>query len=190
MVIGLLKIALNVSSHICWKWCKMAISIYILPISYMCIWFSWAPRRCTGEKSHGLATWTFAGNLCRESLIPKHVSLIIMNCLSCSFIHSLCFGPGSCLCAKGWSTAVWNGLPERPLSVSPRDSSCYSPEPWLLPGCSYVFDSLVRYVAHLQPFVSYLLLNRHAAAPLGVRSGIKGPEYDFIIWVLSFHDKL
>jgi len=35
VVIGLLKIALNVSSHICWKWCKMAIRIYILPILYM-----------------------------------------------------------------------------------------------------------------------------------------------------------
>ncbi|CAL8363558.1 unnamed protein product [Lota lota] len=65
-----------------------------------------------------------------------------INCLSFSFIHSLCFSPGSCLCAKGWSTAVWNGLPDRPLSLSPR-ASCYSPEPWLLPGCSYVYDSLV-----------------------------------------------
>ncbi|KAJ3589069.1 hypothetical protein NHX12_009917 [Muraenolepis orangiensis] len=51
---------------------------------------------------------------------------------------SLCFGPDSFLGAKGWSTAVWNGL-----GVEPRDSSCYSPEPWLLPGCSYVYDSLV-----------------------------------------------
>ncbi|XP_056451062.1 uncharacterized protein LOC130386272 isoform X1 [Gadus chalcogrammus] len=54
----------------------------------------------------------------------------------------LCCSPGSCLCAKGWSTAVWNGLPDRAVSLSPR-ASCFSPEPWLLPGCSYVYDSLV-----------------------------------------------
>lgn len=44
---------------------------------------------------------------------------------------SLCLSPGSCVCAKTWSSAVWNG---------PCDPA---PEPWLLPGCSSVYDSLV-----------------------------------------------
>ncbi|XP_029923889.1 stem-loop binding protein 2 isoform X1 [Myripristis murdjan] len=57
---------------------------------------------------------------------------------------SFCFSPRSCVCAKGWATAVWNGLPDLPLAISSRDSSsCYTPEPWLLPGCSSVYDSLV-----------------------------------------------
>ncbi|XP_058483699.1 stem-loop binding protein 2 [Solea solea] len=50
------------------------------------------------------------------------------------------FGPWSCVCAKGWSAAAWNGLPDPLLAAS---SGCSTPEPWLLPGCSYVYDSLV-----------------------------------------------
>nr|XP_061801381.1 uncharacterized protein LOC133592747 [Nerophis lumbriciformis] len=56
---------------------------------------------------------------------------------------SFCFSPRSCVCAKGWSSAVWNGLPE-PLLTS---AGCAAPEPWLLPGCSSVFDSLVSNVS-------------------------------------------
>uniref|UniRef100_A0A8C6SVM7 Histone RNA hairpin-binding protein RNA-binding domain-containing protein n=1 Tax=Neogobius melanostomus TaxID=47308 RepID=A0A8C6SVM7_9GOBI len=48
---------------------------------------------------------------------------------------SLCLSPGSCVCAKSWSSAVWNG-PCGP-----------DPEPWLLPGCSSVYDSLVSNVS-------------------------------------------
>ncbi|XP_030010485.1 stem-loop binding protein 2 [Sphaeramia orbicularis] len=40
-----------------------------------------------------------------------------------------------------WSAAVWNGLSDPLLAVT---SSGYpAPEPWLLPGCSSVYDSLV-----------------------------------------------
>lgn len=53
---------------------------------------------------------------------------------------SFCLSPRSCVCAKGWSAAVWNGLHEPLLSVG---SPCSAPEPWLLPGCSSVYDSLV-----------------------------------------------
>ncbi|XP_061608915.1 stem-loop binding protein 2 isoform X2 [Phyllopteryx taeniolatus] len=55
---------------------------------------------------------------------------------------SFCFSPRSCVCAKGWSTAMWNGLPEPLLAAG-----CSTPEPWLLPGCSSVFDSLVSNVS-------------------------------------------
>ncbi|XP_068587857.1 stem-loop binding protein 2 [Cebidichthys violaceus] len=51
---------------------------------------------------------------------------------------SFCLGSWSC--AKGWSDAVWDGLPDPLLTSAPRGSA---PEPWLLPGCSSVFDSLV-----------------------------------------------
>lgn len=48
---------------------------------------------------------------------------------------SLCLSPSSCVCTKTWSSAVWNG-------------SCgAAPEPWLLPGCSSVYDSLVSNVS-------------------------------------------
>ncbi|XP_044226090.1 stem-loop binding protein 2 [Thunnus albacares] len=50
---------------------------------------------------------------------------------------SFCFSPRSCVCAKGWSAAMWNGLPD------PLLAGCSAPEPWLLPGCSSVYDSLV-----------------------------------------------
>uniref|UniRef100_A0A8C6SQ57 Histone RNA hairpin-binding protein RNA-binding domain-containing protein n=1 Tax=Neogobius melanostomus TaxID=47308 RepID=A0A8C6SQ57_9GOBI len=49
----------------------------------------------------------------------------------------LCLSPGSCVCAKSWSSAVWNG-PCGP-----------DPEPWLLPGCSSVYDSLVSCIFSL-----------------------------------------
>ncbi|XP_049447819.1 stem-loop binding protein 2 isoform X1 [Epinephelus fuscoguttatus] len=55
---------------------------------------------------------------------------------------SLCFSPWSCVCVKGWSAAMWNGLPD-PLLTAANSSRCSAPEPWLLPGCSSVFDSLV-----------------------------------------------
>ncbi|XP_039682466.1 stem-loop binding protein 2 isoform X2 [Perca fluviatilis] len=51
--------------------------------------------------------------------------------------------PWSCVCVKGWSAAVWNGLPD-PLLAASR---CSAPEPWLLPGCSSVYDSLVSNVS-------------------------------------------
>uniref|UniRef100_A0A3P8SKH4 Stem-loop binding protein 2 n=1 Tax=Amphiprion percula TaxID=161767 RepID=A0A3P8SKH4_AMPPE len=51
---------------------------------------------------------------------------------------------------SGWSAAIWNRLPA-------TASGCSAPEPWLLPGCSSVYDSLVRYQSqsvsfeHVQP---------------------------------------
>uniref|UniRef100_A0A3B4X5F8 Stem-loop binding protein 2 n=1 Tax=Seriola lalandi dorsalis TaxID=1841481 RepID=A0A3B4X5F8_SERLL len=42
----------------------------------------------------------------------------------------------------GWSATVWNGLPDPLLAAG--SSGCCTPEPWLLPGCSSVYDSLVR----------------------------------------------
>ncbi|KAM8835230.1 stem-loop binding protein 2 [Synchiropus picturatus] len=53
------------------------------------------------------------------------------------FSPSFCFSPCSCVCGRGWSTAVWTGLPD------PQMDGCPAPEPWLLPGCSSVYDSLV-----------------------------------------------
>ncbi|KAK5887109.1 hypothetical protein CesoFtcFv8_015742 [Champsocephalus esox] len=50
---------------------------------------------------------------------------------------SLCVGPWSCVCVTGWGASVWSAPP------SP-DPLLIPPEPWLLPGCSSVFDSLVR----------------------------------------------
>ncbi|XP_051794041.1 stem-loop binding protein 2 [Acanthochromis polyacanthus] len=52
---------------------------------------------------------------------------------------SFCFSPWSCVCAQGWSAAVWNRLP----AATATASGSSAPEPWLLPGCSSVFDSLV-----------------------------------------------
>ncbi|KAJ0061527.1 hypothetical protein NL108_005517 [Boleophthalmus pectinirostris] len=52
---------------------------------------------------------------------------------------SFCLSPGSCVCAKGWSSAVWNGLSCGPAPTAHGPA----PEPWLLPGCSSVYDSLV-----------------------------------------------
>ncbi|KAK2827992.1 hypothetical protein Q5P01_019026 [Channa striata] len=54
---------------------------------------------------------------------------------------SFCFSPWSCVCAKGWSAAMLNGLPDPLLPAT--SSGCSAPEPWLLPGCSSVYDSLV-----------------------------------------------
>ncbi|XP_074468360.1 stem-loop binding protein 2 isoform X2 [Sebastes fasciatus] len=61
---------------------------------------------------------------------------------------SFCFSPRSCVCVKGWSAAMWNGLPDPLLAAASRCSAsrCSAPEPWLLPGCSSVFDSLVSNV--------------------------------------------
>ncbi|KAM3602091.1 uncharacterized protein V6R79_024220 [Siganus canaliculatus] len=39
---------------------------------------------------------------------------------------------------------MWNGLPEPLLAAT---SACSAPEPWLLPGCSSVYDSLVSNVS-------------------------------------------
>ncbi|XP_041864840.1 stem-loop binding protein 2 isoform X2 [Melanotaenia boesemani] len=52
---------------------------------------------------------------------------------------SFCFSPWSCVCVKGWSASTWNGVPDPQLAAS----GCSTPEPWLLPGCSFVYDSLV-----------------------------------------------
>ncbi|XP_063752186.1 stem-loop binding protein 2 isoform X2 [Eleginops maclovinus] len=51
---------------------------------------------------------------------------------------SLCLGPWSCVCVTGWGASVWS---------SPPDPLLNPPEPWLLPGCSSVFDSLVSNVS-------------------------------------------
>nr|XP_046266705.1 stem-loop binding protein 2 [Scatophagus argus] len=73
---------------------------------------------------------------------------------------SLCFSPWSCVCAKGWSAAAWNGLPD-PL----RASGCSAPEPWLLPGCSSVYDSLVSNVSPIpSPPAASSLRGRDKAA--------------------------
>ncbi|XP_029957285.1 stem-loop binding protein 2 [Salarias fasciatus] len=66
--------------------------------------------------------------------------------------HSLCFSPWSrsCVCAKGWSTAAWNGFHDPLMSAT---SGLSTPEPWLLPGCSSVYDSLV---SNLSPVPSPL----------------------------------
>ncbi|XP_047199508.1 stem-loop binding protein 2 isoform X3 [Hippoglossus stenolepis] len=60
---------------------------------------------------------------------------------------SFCFSPWSCVCVKGWSATAWNGLPEPLLAAAAASSGCSAPEPWLLPGCSSVFDSLVSNVS-------------------------------------------
>ncbi|XP_035513510.1 stem-loop binding protein 2 [Morone saxatilis] len=60
--------------------------------------------------------------------------------------NSFCFSPWSCVCVKGWSAAMWNGLPN-PLLAAAASSGCSAPEPWLLPGCSSVYDSLVSNVS-------------------------------------------
>ncbi|XP_069565868.1 stem-loop binding protein 2 [Brachyistius frenatus] len=57
---------------------------------------------------------------------------------------SFCFSPLSCVCVKSWSTAMWNSLPDPLLAAT---SGCSTPEPWLLPGCSSVYDSLVSNVS-------------------------------------------
>ncbi|XP_059208371.1 stem-loop binding protein 2 [Centropristis striata] len=71
---------------------------------------------------------------------------------------SFCFSP--CVCMRGWSSAVWNGLPDPLLAAA--SSRCSAPEPWLLPGCSSVYDSLV---SNLSPIPS---------APAA--SGLRGRE--------------
>uniref|UniRef100_UPI0037E7A07C stem-loop binding protein 2 n=1 Tax=Semicossyphus pulcher TaxID=241346 RepID=UPI0037E7A07C len=58
---------------------------------------------------------------------------------------SFCFSPRSCVCVKGCLAAVWNGLQEWPLAAAA--SGCSVPEPWLLPGCSSVYDSLVSNIS-------------------------------------------
>ncbi|XP_029375932.1 stem-loop binding protein 2 [Echeneis naucrates] len=59
--------------------------------------------------------------------------------------NSFCFSPWSRVCMKGWSATVWNGLPD-PLLATGTSGRC-APEPWLLPGCSSVYDSLVSNVS-------------------------------------------
>lgn len=43
---------------------------------------------------------------------------------------------------------MWNSLSDPVLTTTA--SGCSAPEPWLLPGCSSVYDSLVRYEILLQ----------------------------------------
>ncbi|XP_035480422.1 stem-loop binding protein 2 isoform X1 [Scophthalmus maximus] len=50
-------------------------------------------------------------------------------------LSSFCFSPWSCVCVKGWSAAAT------------ASSGCSAPEPWLLPGCSSVYDSLVSNIS-------------------------------------------
>ncbi|XP_070712216.1 stem-loop binding protein 2 [Pempheris klunzingeri] len=75
---------------------------------------------------------------------------------------SFCFSPWSCVCVKGWSAAVWNGLPD-PLLSAANTSGCSAPEPWLLPGCSSVYDSLVSNVSP-------------APSPPAAAGGLRGRE--------------
>ncbi|KAK6321955.1 hypothetical protein J4Q44_G00067470 [Coregonus suidteri] len=53
---------------------------------------------------------------------------------------------------RGWSMPLWSGIPELPPGFRSRATthSC-SPEPWLLPGCSSVYDSLVSNAAPAMP---------------------------------------
>ncbi|XP_077596935.1 stem-loop binding protein 2 [Stigmatopora nigra] len=69
---------------------------------------------------------------------------------------SFCFSPRPCICVTDWPTGIWNGQPE-PLVTS---AGCSTPEPWLLPGCSSVFDSLVSNV-------SPILMSPVAISPRG-----------------------
>ncbi|XP_007577144.1 oocyte-specific histone RNA stem-loop-binding protein 2-like [Poecilia latipinna] len=55
--------------------------------------------------------------------------------LSSSFSSS----PWSCVCANSWSAAMWSGVPD----LMPAAPASSSPEPWLLPGCSSVYNTLV-----------------------------------------------
>ncbi|KAL0994698.1 hypothetical protein UPYG_G00125950 [Umbra pygmaea] len=51
---------------------------------------------------------------------------------------------------RGWSIPLWSGVPDLTPGFRSRASSyaySSSPEPWLLPGCSSVYDSLVSNAA-------------------------------------------
>ncbi|XP_046876509.1 stem-loop binding protein 2 [Hypomesus transpacificus] len=64
--------------------------------------------------------------------------------------------------SRGWSMPLWSGPSELPpgfMSRSPSLSS--SPEPWLLPGCSSVYDSLMS--------------NSSPATPPSTQSGNREP---------------
>ncbi|XP_068436706.1 stem-loop binding protein 2 [Clinocottus analis] len=84
---------------------------------------------------------------------------------------SFCLGSWSCACATGWSAAMWTGLPD-PLPTAapfrgpaPTGPAPTGPEPWLLPGCSSVFDSLVSNVSPVpSPQASSGLRGRERAA--------------------------
>ncbi|XP_041751142.2 oocyte-specific histone RNA stem-loop-binding protein 2 isoform X1 [Coregonus clupeaformis] len=53
---------------------------------------------------------------------------------------------------RGWSMPLWSGVPALPLGFRSRPPSySSSPEPWLLPGCSSVYDSLVSNAAPAMP---------------------------------------
>ncbi|XP_034406017.1 stem-loop binding protein 2 [Cyclopterus lumpus] len=80
-------------------------------------------------------------------------------------------GSWSCACSKGWSAAMWN--PDPLLTAAPCIDSAPggpapggpAPEPWLLPGCSSVFDSLVSNVSPVpSPPASSGLRGRDRAA--------------------------
>ncbi|XP_068187926.1 stem-loop binding protein 2 [Antennarius striatus] len=82
--------------------------------------------------------------------------------------NSFCFSPWSCVCVKGWSTPLWSGLPEPVLAATPAGCSVSSgrstPEPWLLPGCSSVFDSLVSNASPVQSPIAGGLRGRDRTA--------------------------
>ncbi|KAI3374088.1 hypothetical protein L3Q82_022629, partial [Scortum barcoo] len=78
------------------------------------------------------------------------------------FVLSLCFSPWSCMCVKGWSAAAWNGLPDPLLAAAA--TGCPAPEPWLLPGCSSVYDSLVSNVSPVPSPPASSLRGRDRAA--------------------------
>ncbi|KAL6098233.1 uncharacterized protein ACO6RY_17408 [Pungitius sinensis] len=82
---------------------------------------------------------------------------------------SLCLGSWSC--ARGWSAAMWDGLPEPLLTAAPGGPA---PEPWLLPGCSSVFDSLVSNAspAPSPPAISSLRGRERAASNKACRPSI------------------
>lgn len=68
------------------------------------------------------------------------VQFLCLRVWCCCCRLSLSFSPWSCVCVKGWSSAMWNSLSDPLLPPSGYSAT----EPWLLPECSSVYDSLVR----------------------------------------------
>nr|XP_020479963.1 uncharacterized protein LOC109974218 isoform X2 [Monopterus albus] len=85
----------------------------------------------------------------RQTLTVKMATSGVETASQSSF--SFCSSPWSCVCVKEWSATMWNSLPD-PLMAASASSSpeCPAPEPWLLPGCSSVFDSLVSNTSPIQ----------------------------------------
>lgn len=130
---------LNWCESLCWKYPlpQMFEWIRSIPSSIACIY--------SVSLMYALIMLQFFQCEHFRSLFCVSVSIILTSCRVC--LPSLCFSPWSCVCVKGWSAAVWNGLPDPLLAAA---SGCSAPEPWLLPGCSSVYDSLVRWGTHVE----------------------------------------